>query len=326
VNRLSKSPLSVAYCALTTGNRVLPYYAHRYSPHIYTQPQLFACLVLKVFFKTDYRGLVTLLGEHSDLRRILNLNRVPHFTTLQKASRRLLRAPLAKELFRTTVQRFLHRRQRVSMAAFDSTGLECGQRSSYYVHRRARGSKKLQTVTYSRFAKFEAAFECGTHLLLGVLVGRGPRVDVDRFVPLLDTTLEQVRLDAALADAGYDSEANHRYARERRGVRSYIPATIGRPSAKPPSGRYRRQMKQRLNKDYGRYGQRWQAESGFSMIKRCLTDSVHGRSYWSQCREMLLIAISYNTLLLHAAGGFLQSRSGQVFLTTDGEAGAENLT
>ncbi len=90
MSTLSKSPNRVARMALTTGNRVLPPYAHRFSPKKYTQPQLFACLVLKTFFKTDYRGLTTLLGDHTDLRTLLGLHLVPHFTTLQKASRRLL--------------------------------------------------------------------------------------------------------------------------------------------------------------------------------------------------------------------------------------------
>ncbi len=133
--------------------------------------------------------------------------------------------------------------------------------------------------------------------MLAALVGRGPRVDTDRFVPLLDATLANVPVEVALADAGYDSEANHRHARERRGVRSYIPATAGRPTAKLPTGRYRRQMKQRLTKESGQYGQRWQAETGFSMFKRRLGAAVHGRSYWSQCRELLLMAITYNIML-----------------------------
>src|SRR5260370_19250889 len=88
-----------------------------------------------------------------------------------------------------------------------------------------------------------------------------------------------------------------------------MPATAGRPTAKPPTGRYRRRMKQRLNKDYGKYGQRWQAETGFSMFKRRLGSAVHGRSYWSQCRDLLLMAITYNLMLLHAIRGFLQSRT-----------------
>jgi hypothetical protein len=137
--------------------------------------------------------------------------------------------------------------------------------------------------------------------MLAALAGRGPRPDVDRFVPLLD---------AALADAGYDSEANHRRAREERGVRSFIPASIGRPSAKRPTGKYRRRMRQRLDKDYGQYGQRWQAEVGFSMFKRRLGATIYARTYQNQCRELLLRAVTYNIMLLYAIAAFLQSRSG----------------
>src|SRR5262249_14880059 len=140
--------------------------------------------------------------------------------------------------------------------------------------------------------------DCATPLMLGALVGRGPRVDTDRFVPLLDATLANVRVETALADAGYDSEPNHRSAREVRGVGSFIPATAGRATTQPPTGRYRRPMKQRLNKDYGRYGQRWQAETGFSMFKRRRGAAVRARRSGSQCRELLLMAITYNIMLL----------------------------
>ncbi len=140
MSTLSKSPNRVARMALTTGNRVLAPYAHRFSPQKYTQPQLFACLVLKTFFKTDYRGLTVLLQDHSDLRTLLGLGGVPHFTTLHKASRRLLRTPQARRLFAATVRRFSPRRRRVRRVAFDSTGLDCGRRSFYYVRRRHKRS------------------------------------------------------------------------------------------------------------------------------------------------------------------------------------------
>src|SRR5262249_18652005 len=125
--------------------------------------------------------------------------------------------------------------------------------------------------------------------------------------PLLDATISNVKIDAALADAGYDSEANHVYARQDKGVRSFIPAKIGRPTSKPPSGRHRRRMKQRLNKNYGQYGQRWQAESGFSMFKRRISSVVYARSYWTQCEELLLKAITFNVMLVSVFLGFLQS-------------------
>ena len=52
----SKSPKRVMMTAYVTAQRALPAYAHRFSPKKFTQHQLFACLVLKEFLKTDYRG------------------------------------------------------------------------------------------------------------------------------------------------------------------------------------------------------------------------------------------------------------------------------
>ena len=240
---LTKSPLHVARQALALGERGLRRYAHKFSPQRYTQPQLFACLVLKVFFKTDYRGITIVLEEWHELARKVGLRRVPHWTTLQKASRRLLTVPRVNRLLTRSLPRLLGRRQRVPLAAFDSTGLECGHASHYFVCRRAKGATAKQKIRYSRFTKLEVAFECATHVILAASARRGPRPDVDRFVPLLKSVLQRVKLTTALADAGYDSEANHRYARERRNVRSVIPATIGRPTAKKPSGRWRRLMR-----------------------------------------------------------------------------------
>jgi hypothetical protein len=45
--------------------------------------------VLKQVFQIDYRSLSSWLAEWSDLRIVLQLSKVPHFTTLQKAAQRL---------------------------------------------------------------------------------------------------------------------------------------------------------------------------------------------------------------------------------------------
>jgi Transposase DDE domain len=298
MTKLNKSPMGLARHAYWLARIYLPAYAHRFSPKKYTQPQLFVCLVLKTYFRADYRKLTAILQDFDALQVYLELPAVPHFTTLQKASRRLLRAPQAKRLFHGVVRRFLGRRRRLKRAAMDSTGLELGRRSAYYVRRRHAGQEGKKRVLYSRFAKLELTFETHSHLIVGAMAGRGPKPDVDRFVPLLDTTLEVVQPQAMLADAGYDSEGNHQHARLKRKVRSYMPAKHGRPTTKMPKGRFRRLMKQRLNKNFGKYGQRWQAETGISMIKRCLTETVHGRTYWSQCRELWLIVITYDLMLL----------------------------
>ncbi|WP_135468026.1 hypothetical protein [Crenalkalicoccus roseus] len=87
---MSKSAVGVAREALAAGRVALPEYGSRYSRRDYTQPQLFALLVLRQFLRTDYRGVVTLVAEWAELRRALGLKKVPHYSTLAHASRRIL--------------------------------------------------------------------------------------------------------------------------------------------------------------------------------------------------------------------------------------------
>ena len=87
----TKSPLKLARATYAIAKRALDAYSHPQGPHDYTQAQLFSLLVLRQFFQTDYRGLVELVSEFSELRRVLELESVPHFTTLQKAEKRLLK-------------------------------------------------------------------------------------------------------------------------------------------------------------------------------------------------------------------------------------------
>lgn len=89
--RMTKSPLRLAREALATAEAALPDYSATHSPKKFTQPQLFAILVLRQFFKTDYRGIVAMLEDMSDLREALGLATVPHYSTLCYAEQRLLK-------------------------------------------------------------------------------------------------------------------------------------------------------------------------------------------------------------------------------------------
>ena len=93
---MTKSPLALARQAYQVAQASLAAYSNKYSPHRYTQPQLFAILVLRQFLKTDYRGIIQMLHDFSDLRRVLHLKQVPHYSTLCYAERRLLKKGLLK--------------------------------------------------------------------------------------------------------------------------------------------------------------------------------------------------------------------------------------
>jgi hypothetical protein len=89
--RMTKSPVALAREAYQAAQRALAPYSSRRSRKDFTQAQLFAMLTLRRFFKTDYRGTVQLLEDFAELRSLLELKKVPHFTTLQKAEARLIK-------------------------------------------------------------------------------------------------------------------------------------------------------------------------------------------------------------------------------------------
>ena len=89
MRRMSKSAVRVAREALAAGRAALPEHGSRFSRRDHTQAQLFALLVLRRFLRTDYRGVVALVAEWSELRHVLGLTTVPHHSTLAHAARRL---------------------------------------------------------------------------------------------------------------------------------------------------------------------------------------------------------------------------------------------
>jgi hypothetical protein len=89
----------------------LPAYRHKHSPKKFTQHQLFACLVLKNFLQTDYRGIVDHLRDCPALAESIDLKQFPHYTTLQKAAKRPLVSRVAQRLLDETVSQHMGRRR-----------------------------------------------------------------------------------------------------------------------------------------------------------------------------------------------------------------------
>jgi hypothetical protein len=298
----SKSPRKVAMVALAAGKEAFSDYSHVNSPKKFTQPQLFACLVLKEFERKDYRGVCELLVDCSDLRQAIGLRHVPHWTTLQKASRRLLALPLVRKLLADTVQRVLKRRRNVPYGAADSTGLDAHHASGYYIHRRDNNkndpNRPKKRVFYKRFGKLMVVVCCMSHAILGAVASAGPTPDIDQ----LDEVVAEVKADVSMKhmvlDAGFDSAHNHRLLREGYGILSTIPPEHGRPAKDPnqlPSDRYRRRMKTHFN---GRaYRRRPQVETVISMLKRNLGSALRGRSHHARRRDMFLRVLTHNITL-----------------------------
>ena len=326
----SNSPRTVILVALAVGRKSLADHAHRCSPKVFTQPQLFACLALMAFLRTDYRGIEHHLRDCPYWQQLIGLKRVPDHATLHRAARRFFATGNAEKLLATTIT-LMKRRQRgpsiVHLAAADSTGLETGHRSAYFVRRKARGQKHAknplyQTTSYTRFPKLSILIDCDHHLILALLTNTGPKPDINELDGLLSRLPSDVTLHKLLADAGYDSEPNHQLLRDYHGIRSVMPATHGRPTknGRRLSGRYRRLMQSRLRTKRGRqrsgYTQRWQVETVMSMIKRNLGEELSGLSFHARNRQMRMLAVVHNIMVTCRGGGLRQSMSGTYFETS----------
>lgn len=182
-------------------------------------------------------------------------------------------------------------------AAIDSTGFDARASSRYFAARCGRPG------TQRRWPKLTAVIDTRTHQFLAASVVRGPRQDAPQLIPVVRQAVGNRPIDTLLADAGYDSEGNHAYCRRLLGIRVTLIALNWRGSRRWPRSKYRRQMVRRFRaKPHGSrhkrvYGQRSQAESAFSRLKRRFGASVAAAAHANQKTEILLKIIAHNILL-----------------------------
>jgi transposase len=300
----SKSPKDVAMVALAAGKDAFSDYSHIFSPHKFTQPQLFACLVLKEFERKDYRGIVQLLIDCADLRGAIELDTVPHFTTLQKASVRLLGIKHVRKLLSKTIRQIYRRKgpKLVPYAAGDSSGFDSHHASRYFIWRRdnrkndeKRGKKR---VSYKRFGKLMVIVDCATHAIVAAVASQGPTPDIDQLDGVLAEVPDFIHIKHMVLDAGFDSGHNHQLLREQNAIRSTIPPEYGRPPKNPdamPSNKWRRLMKRLFRNGRPKsYRKRPQVETVFSMLKRNLGSALRARNVHGRRRDMYLRILTHN--------------------------------
>ena len=322
--------MQVAYAL---GRRCLPDHTSRFSRRDFTLPQLFACLVVRELFGLSYRRAEALLADAPAWLADVGLRKAPDHNTLWRAAAALVSGrrtgrmlDLLAELF-AAAKLLASARRRGGKGphkplAIDSTCYEQRHRSRHYDRRcrhlarkgQDRPGKWGERVNAARgrrvrvLPKLAVAVDGGCHLILAAKVRIGNGSDAPDFDDLLYHAWRRAGVGgvrAVVADAGYDSEANHRIARQDMGVRSIIATGIGRPTSRPPAGRWRRHVKRRLssnaaspNADQKLYAQRSQSETAHSMMKRNLSSALRARTPARQKKEMMLRVLVHNITLL----------------------------
>lgn len=271
----------VASMALRLARRCMREYACVTSRHDFTQPQLMACLVLKAITRNDYRGVCDLLTVAPILRETLGLEKVPHWTTLQKFMARGHVPQIVDHMLGEIVKAVGAADQPVDVAV-DSTGLQCGVASLHYQTRRGLPRTMRKTV------KVSLAVLCGWLLPTAVVVDIGSSSDLVQMPALMERIQQRTTPVALLADAGYDAEWVHEVCREQWHVHSAIPAVI-----RTADGTIRTKWRARMRELPALYGRRWHAESFMSGFKRTTMSTLASRRVATLLAEASIKVLAY---------------------------------
>lgn len=176
----------------------------------------------------------------------------------------------------------------------DSTGFETHHASQHYRYRRKRDPGTV--VAMPDHPKMTWVVDNRSHLIAGAWVGRGPGYDFQTLEPALRQATGHLRAAVLLADSGFDSEHNHRLAREDLDIARTLIDLNPRGFRGPPNTRYRRRMYRRPGRRL--YRQRWQIESTVSQHKRRFGSAFRARRLDAQHRECLLRVLLHNLAIV----------------------------
>ena len=280
---MNKKPnilLEVAALSMRLSAKSPQPHSSKYSPQKFTQSQLLTCLILRAYLKTTYRGLIEFLEASSELRRVLQLKRLPHYSTLKYFADRSNVAEISNLLMAEIIRQF---EPATTEAAIDSTGMETSAASAHFQSRSGKSRQK--------YVKISVCVLVGSLLPAGVVASWGPSNDKQQVQALIERSAESVTPKRLFADAGYDAEWVHELCRDHWGTESVIKPAVHRADG-GINGKYRSRMTAETLKKK-KYGRRWSVESFMSALKRTTGSMLSARSERALFTEATLRVLAY---------------------------------
>ena len=117
----------------TVQSSILKLYSCKYSKHVYTQHQVLVLVSLKEYIGTDYRSFVELIDLMSNIKEKLDLDKIPHYTTLQKFVSRIPSSLF--NLISKVLKLFYSHGENIFITAVDATEFTSSYSSHYYSRR-----------------------------------------------------------------------------------------------------------------------------------------------------------------------------------------------
>lgn len=255
--------------AYRLAKRIIPAFSSKYSKKTYTQHQHLAIACLRIKTRQKYEETEEMLLNMPMLCDLLGLSQVPDYTTICKAFQRLKANVLLLMLYLTAHQVGCSGKTSVDATCFDRR-----HASKHYVQRCKMRLKSMK-VTF--------LIDTENLTLLDVHITVTRKHDTQILLPLVDRAAEQFLIELLRADKGYDDQ-KIRNSLRKAGIRPLIKHREFKPIDKAHNAR--------MNQDD--YHQRVMNETVNSMVKRKYTDTLRGKTYWTQAKEVLLIAVVHN--------------------------------
>jgi hypothetical protein len=285
--------MRVARIAYRLSEKTMPTYSHPKSPHRFTLPQLASCVLMAFYMDLSYRDMEEWLLASSEVRAVLQLQRVPDHSTLSRTYKKMRVRDFDK--MKNLLLSELGIQGSESIIAVDTTGFDLSGASAYYQSRRGN--------IYRQYIKGGYSVGTQSQLVVGWLTGRGPTNDTGYLAGLRRQSCKygQYRGEGKgrrrewvlLADSGFDSrrvEEMDIVPPIRRGAG---PGGRGPTRMVAPARQARAEMVWQARLD-GVYGQRWKVETVNSVIKRRFGSAVRSRNLILQKREAIIKAMVYN--------------------------------
>jgi hypothetical protein len=186
---------------------------------------------LKKYINADYRGFVELVDLMNDIKEKLDLDKIPHFTTLQKFVTRIP-SLLFNLILSKVLKLFYSYGESVSITVIDATGFTSSYASYYY----SRRTEKLR----KSFLKTSIAVDTDKKVILGWKISQKTDHVVKHANALIRQSNRTRKSECYVMDKGYDSEKIYALVRKEIKADSIIP--LRERKRRKIKGKYRKQL------------------------------------------------------------------------------------